>query len=109
MRDNYILDGRTPRPVDLLTWARWVGTANRTVAKDDVNGVTVSTIFLGIDHGWGADDRPLLFETMVFGGQHDQEMERYATWEEAEAGHGQWLGRVRKSEEWPDTLQEARP
>lgn len=27
------------------------------------------------------------FETMIFGGEHDQYQERYSTWDEAEAGH----------------------
>jgi hypothetical protein len=30
---------------------------------------------------------PLIFETMVFGGSKDGEMDRYSTKEEAEKGH----------------------
>lgn len=52
----------------------------------------VSTTFLrGIDHSFLDQDRPdhvpLLFETMIFGGPHDQDCWRYATWDEALAGH----------------------
>ena len=52
----------------------------------------VSTIFLrGIDHSFLDQDRPdhmpLLFETMIFGGPHDRELWRYATWDEAALGH----------------------
>lgn len=31
---------------------------------------------------------PLLFETLIFGGEHDGDMWRYSTWDEAKAGHG---------------------
>lgn len=33
---------------------------------------------------------------MVFGGEFDQEMERYATWEEAEEGHKRWVVKAEK-------------
>lgn len=46
-------------------------------------GVEVSTVFLGIDHNFGFDVAPILFETMIFGGDHDQQMDRYSTETEA--------------------------
>lgn len=91
----YILEGKTPVPVfDLMTWARWIETANRHVKDEMVNECRVSTVFLGIDHGWhGA---PLLFETMVFcpsqyHADHEY-MQRYGTWDEAEKGHEEIKG-----------------
>jgi hypothetical protein len=48
--------------------------------------VYVSTVFLGLDHSFG-EGPPQLFETMIFGGEHDEYQERYSTWDEAEAGH----------------------
>ena len=86
--DRYILDGRMPVPEpDLIRWAVWYEDPDdRRVAKDERDGVQVSTVFLGLDHGWG-DGPPILFETMIFGGPHNKYQERYATWEEAEAGH----------------------
>lgn len=53
----------------------------------------VSTVFLGLDHQYG-DGPPLLFETMVFGGPLDHEMNRYSTWNEAEKGHQEMVERV---------------
>ena len=41
---------------------------------------------MGLDHAFMGGP-PLLFETMIFGGEHDQFQERYSTWEEAMAGH----------------------
>jgi hypothetical protein len=38
------------------------------------------------------------FETMVFGGPHDREMERYETWEEAKLGHQEWCKKALPSE-----------
>lgn len=79
---------------DLIAWGKWFQTAERHVAKDSVNEVEISTVFLGLDHGFG-ESQPVLFETMVFGGDLDQEQERYHTWDEAEAGHKEMVARVK--------------
>jgi hypothetical protein len=95
MISTYILNGRTHEACDdLLEWARWMATAERHVAHDTIDGVRVSTVFLGLDHQFG-NGPPLLFETMIFGGEDDGYQERYATWEEAEAGHVAALEKVR--------------
>jgi hypothetical protein len=70
---------------------------SRRVALDDINGATVSTVFLGIDHRYGPDGPPVLFETMVFGGPLDQEQERCCTWDEAEMMHARMVERVRNA------------
>lgn len=84
----YILKGKTPEPCnDLIEWATEFETGNRDVGKTELpNNVRVSTVFLGLDHSW-TEDEVLLFETMIFGGEHDEYCERYSTWEDAEAGH----------------------
>jgi hypothetical protein len=87
----WILDGLVPVETDLITWGRWFETADRHVgltylSRDTNAEVQVSTVFLGIDHSFG-HGIPILFETMVFGGPFDQYTERYAFWEQAEAGH----------------------
>jgi len=86
MRDHYILDGHKAVPADLMTWAKWFEKADRRVAKMEKDGVKVSTVFLGLDHQW-VEGPPLLFETMIFGGEHDEYQERCPTWEQAEAMH----------------------
>ena len=96
MSNNYILDGKTPVLCDdLLTWAKWFETANRHVAKTEIGDVRISTVFLGLDHSW-VGGPPLLFETLVFGGELDQEQERYSTWDEAEEGHKRMVKRARE-------------
>ena len=84
---NYILEGKTIKEAELMEWANWYKKANRHVNKTKISDeINVSTIFLGVDYSFGGDI-PILFETMIFGGEHDQYQERYATWDEAEAGH----------------------
>lgn len=96
--DNYILQGHTPVPEpDLMKWAAWQEREReaRRVALDKVGEVTISTVFLAMNHGWG-EEKPVLFETMVFGGPLDEEQERYTTWEEAEEGHKRMVACVRR-------------
>lgn len=95
-RGNWILEGTTPRQVDALEWARWFETAKRHVADDRVGDYRVSTVFIGIDHRFEGEGPPLLFETMVFkkdGSQADL-IDRYATWDEAIAGHARTFAAV---------------
>ena len=89
MKPGYwILDGTTPVQVDDLTaWAIWFEGAERHVGYTKRLNVTVSTVFLGIDHNFGSEGDPVLFETMVFGGKHDGVCRRSSTWEQAEAQH----------------------
>lgn len=62
----------------------------RVVKRTELpNGLCVSTVFMGLDHRFGDDGPPLIFETMVFGG--DEEVggyqERYSTEKDAIYGH----------------------
>lgn len=87
MNGKYILVDKKPvKELDLISWAKWFESANRHVAKDKIKSVRISTVFLGLDHCY-TNGQPILFETMVFGGKHDQWQDRYSTWEEAEIGH----------------------
>ena len=83
----YILEGKEPKKVDLIKWARWNEKANRHVNKTQITDkIKVSTVFLGLDYSFDGGV-PILFETMIFGGDHDEYQECYVIWEEAEAGH----------------------
>lgn len=90
-------DGRTPEPSETYDKS----TKNH-VALDIIDGVRVSTVFLSLNHASMHDpDTPILFETMIFGGEHDQYQDRYSTWEEAERGHKKAIAIV-KGEIDPD-------
>lgn len=82
---RYILKNKKPILCDDIDeWCKLY--KHEHVAKTSKGGVMVSTVFLGLDHNWGTGP-PLVFETMIFGGQYDEEMWRYSIWEEAEEGH----------------------
>lgn len=85
---KYILKGKAPVPCyDLHEWAMWFEKTDRRVAYARHKDVVVSTVFLGLDHGFPGTPAPLLFETMVFGGKYNGKCQRYATWDEARRGH----------------------
>lgn len=103
MRD-YILDDNgepVPEP-NFIKAAIWMGTHDRQLKVTRRLHVAVSTVFLSIDHGWGKG-KPVLWETMIFGGPFDEEQQRYTSRKEALEGHelmcarafcgrGQWRG-----------------
>jgi hypothetical protein len=97
---HYILKDGKVEPIDvstdegLMEWGRWFEKADRHIGCDEIDGIKISTVFLGLDHGWGGG-RPVLFETMVFGGKHDQHMQRYYTLTQAQAGHDQVVAMVK--------------
>jgi hypothetical protein len=100
MSDCYILRDRKPVAVPRNEWIK----AERFKRPDNerewrvgdttIGDARVSTVFLEIDHRFVDEGPPILFETLVFGGPMDGEMERYATWEEAEQGHADMVFRV---------------
>lgn len=84
----YVLEGHIPVPCDLMTWAEGLKKTNRIVAQERVFGSWVSTVFIGIDNN--------IFETMVFNGPLDQEMDRCYTWNQAVTMHTKMCNRVRR-------------
>ena len=96
MTNTYILKGHEPVPCDdLAWWAWWFEKADRHVRESIQGDVRVSTVFLGLDHGFRG--RKELFETMVFVNGSSVDCERYSTWDEAEAGHQRWVMQVFKA------------
>lgn len=72
---------------DLMEWARFHEDITlRRIGRDKVGDVDVSTVFLGSDHNYTGGP-PILFETMVFGGEHDQWCRRWYTYDQAETAH----------------------
>lgn len=71
------------------------GVAYKQVAMTTVGRTMVSTVWLGLDHNYSGGP-PLIFETMIFGGPNDGDMWRYATEEEAKAGHERVVALVRE-------------
>ena len=102
MLDLYILQGHEPvRVDDMDVWARSLAAMDRRVAYDEVGPLRVSTVFLGIDHRWGDEGPPLVFETMIFGEDAlhpwaSTYCMRGSTWTEALMMHARALASARK-------------
>ena len=104
---QYILDENgDPHPEpDTLKWAAWYGHShlsrgkdNRIVAQDHIDGVCISTVFLGLDHNHSSlKGPPVLWETMIFGGKHDGFMNRYISKDDAIVGHNEAVELARNS------------
>ena len=104
--DNYyyILDENL-EPVacdDSLVWGEWFESADRHLAKTTIEGIDVSTVFLGLNHDFLGEGPPILWETMIFGKKEgtplfDDYQERYASFDEARAGHEQAVALVKDS------------
>jgi hypothetical protein len=81
--------GVNGEPITLEQWGEIMEDVEQKVVKQDrVNGLLVSTVWLGMNHNFG-EGEPLIYETMVFpeGSWEEMYMERYTTREQAIAGH----------------------
>jgi hypothetical protein len=97
MTHTYILVGHEPVPEpDLMAWSMWMENADRHLRDTARDDVRISTVFLGLDHGFG-DGRPVLFETMLFVNGSEAGVEHYRTWAAAAAGHARWVNKVFKA------------
>ncbi len=97
---HWILEGKKTREVGLFEWAEWLerknkdgGRHDRHIASTKVKNLEVSTVFLGLDHSFGGK-QPLLFETMIFGLEEDNQQDRYETYDQAIEGHWKHVGRA---------------
>lgn len=93
---------RDGNPTSLWVWAAlrdkptYMRVARTTIASaaDVAHAYDVSTVWLGIDHGFGIGP-PVIFETMVFGDtMGDLACERYITEAAARRGHDQMVREV---------------
>jgi len=92
--DIYDRDGN---PISVREWSRLHDDPEyMRVDETELDGIWISTVWLGHGHSFGFGDRPLIFETMVFDRHNqprpglqamDEFTRRYSTEEEAEAGH----------------------
>ena len=105
MTVNYAIltEDKKVQPVPLQEWAAFLeqkNPSNRVIKQEDVNGVYISTVFLGLNHGFGGHDK--WFETMVFARDRepteDEYQKRYETYDEAIAGHELTKKMVEKGE-----------
>ncbi len=102
MANYYDRDGR---PItDVGEFARLFSDLTyKRILVDTVDGADVSTVWLGINHNYTGEGPPLIFETMIFGGDHDQDCWRYATEEEARKKHDEIVAALKAGvDPWDD-------
>lgn len=96
MSEYYILEGKEIKKATLMEWAQWIERPDaKRVNKTTYGDIQVSTVFLGLDHRFVDEGDPILFETMVFGGEHDEDTDRCCTYTEAEAMHERMCEKVK--------------
>lgn len=93
MSKYYILIDKEIHEASLMEWAEWMENSKEAIVSKSqmvvsmrgkkLGNINVSTVFLGLDYSFNSDSEPVLFETMVFGGEMDQEMDRCCTYEGA--------------------------
>ena len=72
---------------DLGQWGRWFGNEReKWHLVDEVEGIRISTVFLGIDHSFGKGE-PVLWETMAFGPDIEEQWRMGITYWEARDFH----------------------
>jgi len=93
----YILDENN-KPVESSTTEYYMweeeNPTKRIVKQYTIGDIRISTVFLGLDHSYNSD-KPILWETMIFGGKQDQYQERYSSYEDALIGHQKALDLVK--------------
>lgn len=97
-----LVDKKVARCANALEWHEWFEAATqsgeRFVAQDEVEGIEVSTFFVGADMNSDQASQLNLFETVVFG-KGGQELEamgaQYKTWNGAAEGHHAILRKLR--------------
>lgn len=100
MRDIAALRYRN-RKGEGITFADWIEAfadqEYRRVAEDTIDGVWISTVWLGLDHGYNPE-HPLIFETMCFDhsgqGRSFDYQDRHSTEEQALKGHAEAVAAV---------------
>jgi hypothetical protein len=97
-------------PIEFDRWGELFEARDyQRVASTEIDDARVSTVWLGIDHSFGGGP-PIIFETMVFGGPHDQAQMRYSTEAEAIDGHARTVDDIRTGRPlWFEAHHEATP
>ena len=81
---------REGNPISIEEWMakheKTGGSISEQILRTERGDVLVSTVFTGLNMA-PLNPRPMIYETMIFGGEHDQSQWRYSTEDEAKAGH----------------------
>ena len=92
-----LINGEIVEEPDILKAAKWLVTADRHICDTKLKGFRISTVFLGLDHRFGREGDPILFETKIFSENSDKYQwyqERYTSIEAAKRGHKEAVSMV---------------
>lgn len=109
-------DWLTVREDSLTQWGQFMEKSECHVADEMVNGIRVSTVFLGLDYSFSEEGPAILWETMCFadkandGHPLDQEQDRCSgSREQALAMHQRMVEKVRSYEHSRTTTEPTNP
>ncbi|MGE5697184.1 MAG: hypothetical protein ACM4D3_18735 [Candidatus Sericytochromatia bacterium] len=101
---------RAGNPMTRQQWAQKLDDEDyRHIARDVIGPrepldpaplITVSTFWLGLNHDWRSEE-PLIYETIIGGGEHDTTGMRYATESQAREGHRRVVDELRTAQHSP--------
>lgn len=99
-----IKDGLAIPEPDLMEWGLWFEREQRNYQRvDEIAGIRVSTIFLGVDYSYSGD--PILWETLIFNEDEGGEVidgRRFTFQDEAYDFHDKEVNKLkRRLESWP--------
>lgn len=105
---------REGQEIDHDEWLKlWRDKLYRVIAQTEVEGVWVSTVWLGLNHSFSPAGPKLIFETMIFGpdvetaevgdlkaeAREEKAQYRYSTEAEAKADHMELVEQIREGQE----------
>lgn len=86
-------------PISMQRWSQLHGEykhVGSTVVRREGQSWWVSTVWLGLDHGFGSGP-PVIFETMTFGADGSADVcARYSTLRQAQHGHREVVRELRR-------------
>lgn len=99
MAHYYLETDNGLRSVSPFAWLQWYErneAVQQIIGRELVDGVEVSTVFLGVDETTDGET-PLVYETKIFGGRLDGHVQRYPSREAAQAGHRATVAQLQRS------------
>lgn len=84
----YYLEGREPKLAnDFFHWSEKMDGRLPIIAQTYIGSVLVSTVFTGVPYYNDNSDRPLLFETAIYGGTYSNTKSMSDSYYNAEIAH----------------------
>lgn len=84
---------------DLTKFMWWFKETDLHVCDETIGNARISTVFLCIDHSYSDGVEPVLWKTMVFGGNMDKEQDRCSgSREQALAMHTRMVEKIKMAE-----------